>query len=282
VGVLVIVALSALAALIFLMSNSTGGFWSGHLMVRSYFENSAGLKIGAPVSLEGLTVGSVTGMRIVPDRKLTPVEVTMRINKKYQDGIRQDSKTSLTTMGVLGDTVVDIDSKFATAGLVQNNTELPTTETPNLQDVIQASQGTIQQLDTILAKVNALADDLTSGKGSIGLLINDPTLYNKAVLTISQLQALIDAVTNGKGSVGKLVNDDTFYNRDQRRDQTRGHHHPARRGQGKHGQAPQRRHPLQRAQRYHPQPESDHRFHQRGPGRRRHAHQGSKNGRQAL
>ncbi|MGD0366751.1 MAG: MlaD family protein [Acidobacteriaceae bacterium] len=213
VGVLVIVALSALAALIFLMSNSTGGFWSGHLMVRSYFENSAGLKIGAPVSLEGLTVGSVTGMRIVPDRKLTPVEVTMRINKKYQDGIRQDSKTSLTTMGVLGDTVVDIDSKYATAGLLQNNTELPTTETPNLQDVIQASQGTIQQLDTILAKVNALADDLTSGKGSIGLLINDPTLYNKAVLTISQLQALIDAVTNGKGSVGKLVSDDTFYNR---------------------------------------------------------------------
>ena len=95
VGVLVIVALSALAALIFLMSNTTGGFWSGHLMVRSYFENSAGLKIGAPVSLEGFTVGSVTGIRIVPDRKLTPVEVTMRINKKYQYGIRQDSKTSL-------------------------------------------------------------------------------------------------------------------------------------------------------------------------------------------
>jgi len=49
----------------------------------------------------------------------------MRINKKYQYGIRQDSKTSLTTLGVLGDTVVDIDSKLATAGLVQNNTELP-------------------------------------------------------------------------------------------------------------------------------------------------------------
>jgi len=71
------VALSALAALIFLMSNSTAAS-SGHLIgSASYFENSAGLKIGAPVSLEGLTVGSVTGMRIVPDRKLTPVEVTM-------------------------------------------------------------------------------------------------------------------------------------------------------------------------------------------------------------
>ncbi len=213
VGVLVIVALSALAALIFLMSNSTGGFWTGHLRLRSYFENSAGLKIGAPVSLEGVTVGSVTGIKIVPARKLTPVEVTMRVNKKYQEGIHQDSKTSLTTMGVLGDTVVDIDSKYARGGLAQDGNELPTTETPNIQDVIQASQGTIQQLDTILAKVNSLADDLTSGKGSIGLLINDPTLYHKAVLTLNQLQDLVDSVSNGKGSVGKLINDDTLYNR---------------------------------------------------------------------
>ena len=83
VGVLVIVALSALAALIFLMSNTTGGFWSGRLTLRSYFENSAGLKIGAPVRLDGLTVGNVTAMRIVPDRSLTPVEVAMHINRKY-------------------------------------------------------------------------------------------------------------------------------------------------------------------------------------------------------
>ncbi len=213
VGVLVIVALSALAALVFLMSNSTGGFWSGHLTFRSYFENSAGLKIGAPVNLDGFTVGSVTSIRPVMDRRLTPIEVTMKVNKKYSDGIRDDSTASLTTMGVLGDTVVDLDSKLAHGGLAKNNAELPTNETPNIQDVIQASQGTIQQLDTILAKVNSLADDLTSGKGSIGLLINDPTLYHKAVLTLNQLQGLVDAVTNGKGSVGKLINDDTFYNR---------------------------------------------------------------------
>jgi phospholipid/cholesterol/gamma-HCH transport system substrate-binding protein len=213
VGVLVIVALCALIALIFLMSNSTGGFWSGRLTVRSYFENSAGLKVGAPVQLDGVTVGNVSAVRPVLDRRLTPVEVVMKINRKYAAGIREDSKASLETQGVLGDTDVDIDSKYAHRGPAQNNAELPTTESPNLQDVIQASQGTIEQLDTILAKVNALADDLTSGKGSIGLLINDPTLYNKAVLTINQLQALIDGISNGKGSVGKLINDDTMYNR---------------------------------------------------------------------
>jgi phospholipid/cholesterol/gamma-HCH transport system substrate-binding protein len=220
VGVLVIVALSALAALVFLMSGSTGGFWSGKLTVRSYFEDSAGLKIGAPVNLEGVSIGTVKNIRISPERKLTPVEVTMRISKKYADNVHEDSKASLETIGVLGDTVVNIDSKFATAGPIHEGDELKTTESPNLTDVIKSSQGTIEQLNTILAKVDNLVDSLNSGKGSIGQLINDPTLYNKAVLTVNQIQALVDSVASGKGSIGKLVADETLYNRI---DETVGH-----------------------------------------------------------
>ncbi|HEV2274610.1 MAG TPA: MlaD family protein [Acidobacteriaceae bacterium] len=212
VGVLVMVALVTLTALIFLMSGSSGGF--GHkLTLRSYFENSAGLKLGAPVNLEGVTIGNVKGIRIVPERKLTPVEVTMRVSSKYREALHADSKSSLDTVGVLGDTVVDIDSTNATGPAIQDNAELRTTETPNLSDVIKSSQGTIEQLNVILSKVNNIADALNSTKGSLGELINDPDLYHKAVLTVTQLQQLVDEVSNGKGSLGKLVADDTLYNR---------------------------------------------------------------------
>jgi phospholipid/cholesterol/gamma-HCH transport system substrate-binding protein len=213
VGVLVIVALCALTALIFLISGSSGGFWAGKITIISYFENSAGLKVGAPVTLEGVTIGNVKFIRIVPQRKLTPVEVTMRVGKQFSPALHTDSKSSLETVGVLGDTVVNINSKFATGPPLQNGGELKTTETPNLSDVIKSSQGTIEQLNTILAKVDNLADSLNSGKGSIGQLINDPTLYNKALQAINQIQALVDGMSNGKGSIGKLVADDTFYNR---------------------------------------------------------------------
>ena len=66
VGVLVLAALVALTALVFLMSGDTGGFFTGKLTVRSYFENSAGLKVGAPVALEGVTIGNVKAIRVVP------------------------------------------------------------------------------------------------------------------------------------------------------------------------------------------------------------------------
>jgi phospholipid/cholesterol/gamma-HCH transport system substrate-binding protein len=213
VGVLVVVALAVLVLLVFLMSGSTGGLFTGKMTVRSYFENSAGLKVGAPVNLEGVTIGNVKTIRIVPERKLTPVEITMKLSKKYQDGLHTDSKASLETVGVLGDTVLEISSAQAKGAELQDGDELPTTETPNLSDVIKSSQGTIEQLNTILAKVDSLADALNSGKGSIGKLIQDPELYNRANEAVQQIQKLVDEVSSGKGSIGKLLVDDTLYNR---------------------------------------------------------------------
>ena len=70
VGVLVIVALAALTALIFLMSGTTGGIFTGKITLRSYFENSAGLKVGAPVNLEGVTIGNVTRLKSCPRASL--------------------------------------------------------------------------------------------------------------------------------------------------------------------------------------------------------------------
>jgi len=59
VGALVLVALAVLIGLIFLMSNSTGGLFERKLLLRAYFVNASGLKDGAPVTLEGVTIGNV-------------------------------------------------------------------------------------------------------------------------------------------------------------------------------------------------------------------------------
>ena len=213
VGVLVFAALVALTALVFLMSGTTGGIFSHKLTVRSYFENSAGLKVGGAVNLEGVTVGSVKSIRIAPERKLTPVEVVMKISGKFAKNIRQDSQASLETIGVLGDTVVNISSKSAQKPPVADNGELPTNETPSLSDVIKSSQGTIEQFNTILAKLDNLVDALNTGRGSIGQLINNPDLYNKAVSTVNQLQGLVTQFSSDKGTIGKLLNDPSMYNR---------------------------------------------------------------------
>jgi phospholipid/cholesterol/gamma-HCH transport system substrate-binding protein len=216
VGVIVLISTIILVTLLFLMTSSSGlGILSHKLTVVTYFENSAGLKTGAAVNLEGVTIGTVKTVTIdnSPARKLTPVKVVMKLDDKYVANLKKDSKASLSTVGVLGDTVVDINSQFAVGSQLQDGDELKTLETPSLTDVVKASQGTIESLNVILAKMNVIVDNIQTGKGSIGQLINSPDLYNKANKTVDELLTLEKNLNAGRGSLGKLMTDDSLYNR---------------------------------------------------------------------
>jgi len=212
VGTVVLAAICVLVALVFLMSGSIGIF-TPRIILYSHFENAAGLKDGAPVNLEGVTVGNVKKIEVDPSWPTAPVRVTMKISSRYLPGLHKDSKASLTTLGVLGDTVVDINSQFAHGPRPVNHDELATEETPSIPDVIKASQGTIQQLNVIFGKLNSITDSLTSGKGTLGQLINDDTMYRKLLATMDQIQTLSTNLNEGKGSMGKLMTDDSLYNR---------------------------------------------------------------------
>lgn len=216
VGLIVLIATVILVTLLFLMTSSSGlGILSKKLTVATYFENAAGLKEGAAVTLQGVAIGSVKTVTVSPNaaRKLTPVRVLMKIDEKYMLSLHKDSKVSLTTMGVLGDTVVDINSQTAVGPALQDGDELRTLETPSISDVVKASQGTIEQLNVILAKANNIVDNMESGKGSVGKLINDPDLYNKLDSTVTELNRIEVGLNNGEGTVGKLLKDNQLYDR---------------------------------------------------------------------
>ncbi|MGA7341925.1 MAG: MlaD family protein [Terracidiphilus sp.] len=213
VGALVLVAMAVLIGLIFLMSGAAGGPFAKRLVLRSYFNNAAGLKDGAPVTLQGVTVGNVTRIRVVPSRNPSPVEVRMQIGHEYLGGLHVDSTAGIAQAGVLGDSYVDIDSTHATGPPPANDAELRAAGSPTIQDVITSSQGSIEQVQATLLKMNKLLDSINSGRGTVGKLINDPALANRIVSIASDLQTITSTIAQGKGSIGKLVTDDTLYTR---------------------------------------------------------------------
>ena len=77
VGTLVLAALAVLILVILLMNSASGGLFANKLTLRTYFDNAGGLKNGAPVTLEGVTIGNVTRIRVVPESSPRPVEVTL-------------------------------------------------------------------------------------------------------------------------------------------------------------------------------------------------------------
>jgi phospholipid/cholesterol/gamma-HCH transport system substrate-binding protein len=215
VGLLVISAVAALVVLIFLMSNSTGGLLTRKLNLLSYFENANGLKVGAPVTLDGVTIGNVTKVSIVAHHEPNSVEVVCRIGAQYLPSLHTDSVIAINQAGVLGDAFVDISSTHASGPEPKNNAVLKVSTTPTIQDVVQTSKYSIDEATRLIQKASVTMDLLNSGKGTIGVLMNDPEVARKLVSTIDQLQALTSQITSGKGTLGKLANDDTLYDQAQ-------------------------------------------------------------------
>src|SRR6266496_2761530 len=208
------IASLTLALLLFLMSGTTGLFIP-RITVKAYFDNAEGLRVGAPVRLSGVDIGNVTKIGIVntPDKQLTPVEVTMKISTKYHSAMRRDSVVSLETAGVLGETYIDIDSAQAVGGQLQDGDTLPTQVHPDFNQVVRASQSTLQNMDALLKRADRILAFAESGKGSLGKLIYDPTLYNKFSATVADFQQIVHEVGNGEGSLGRLISRNDAYDK---------------------------------------------------------------------
>ena len=210
---LVVIGGSILLIVLILLMNS-GGLFTSKIVLTSYFPDASGLTEGAPVRLSGVDIGNVKKIRIVqqhpPDR---PVEVTMKVNMKFEFSLRKDSQTILSTAGVLGATYINIDSSHATGPPAQDGDVLPSKEAPGYDDVVRAANSSLQNMDILLRRLDRIVGFVESGQGSIGKLIYDPGLYNQAKNAINQIQTLVTDVTQGNGSLGKLIEDDDLYNR---------------------------------------------------------------------
>ena len=214
VGLTVIFSSLVLALLLFLMSG-TSGLFTHRITLTSYFDNASGLREGAPVRLSGVDIGNVVSIRVVPDKdkQATPVEIIMKVSTKYGFNIRRDSVTSLDTAGVLGETFMDIDSSQAIDQPAKDGDTLRTSVHPDFNEVVRSGQSTLQNMDALLKRADRILAFAESGKGSLGKLIYDPTLYDRLSQTVAELNGMVDQIAKGKGSLGQLINSNDAYNK---------------------------------------------------------------------
>src|SRR6202007_3130129 len=98
------------AALLFLTTQlpasglKLGGQKAGY-HVTAEFDNIGDLKVGSPVTMSGVRVGEVSGIRF--DSKIYKAVVGMRIDPQYNE-IPEDSFASIQTEGLLGGKYVGI------------------------------------------------------------------------------------------------------------------------------------------------------------------------------
>ncbi len=244
------VALVMVAA--FLIIETLGGwgdlFGSGRHL-RAQFNTVQDLKVGDAVKMAGVPIGHVETIALTGGK----VEVRMKLNKDVP--VHTDSQGTIKFTGLMGQYYVDITFGTSTAPLMKENQLLATAEQPDLSELMaklddvatgvqnltksfsgdkidnilgpftQFMRDNNPKLSAIIANLQAVSTQITQGKGTVGRMVYDESLYNSAYASLSNLQdtatevrrtvaqarTVVDQINAGQGTVGKLVKDDTLY-----------------------------------------------------------------------
>ncbi len=113
VGALIMVALGLLGAFVVVMG---GLSFEPSFTVYVNFQNPGGLQAGAPVRISGVKVGRVSSIEF-RGGKLDPsthqpepvIRAVAKLERRYQDAIRQNSRWFVTSQGVLGELFLAVE-----------------------------------------------------------------------------------------------------------------------------------------------------------------------------
>jgi len=231
-GIIAIFALVMAGLLIFAVGGGGGMPWQNYSL-KARFENVAGLMAGSPVRVAGVQVGTVDSVILSG----TGVEVWFAVKDEFRPLVTDRSKAVLGSISLLGEGAVDISaglggtpipewgyvpSGVAEGSIAQMTTEATSAlnEAKQLVTDIRAGKGTIGKLftdesvyrefDGLVRAAEQVASTVNAGKGSMGKLVNDPKMYNELEASIANLNAITSGLRKGEGSLGQLMNDPTL------------------------------------------------------------------------
>jgi phospholipid/cholesterol/gamma-HCH transport system substrate-binding protein len=223
VGLFVLVGLLILAVGIFYVTGS--GAFGPKYRIKTFLPEVSGLATGAPVRLDGVEIGNVDQIKIVPREagkppdRMKSIEVDMRIDKRFQSDVLTDSAASLVTEGLLGNRYVNIQRGYTGLPLKEGQT-VPGTEEKAIKEVVERSADVLANLKTLSDQIKDIIDGVQEGKGTLGQLLTDDKAYKHLDSILSKSDQIIGNVQAGQGTIGRLLmTDDTSAKIDKAIDQ---------------------------------------------------------------
>lgn len=242
-------ALIVIAAVLILETlGSLDNFKKGKRL-HAQFNSAQELKVGDRVKMAGVEIGRVESIDLAQSK----VQVTMRISGDAP--VKTDSVATIKFAGLMGQNFVSLSFGSEMGQLADDNTHLPTTEQADMNAIMQRLDNVAagvenltksfsgDKIDNILGpltdffkqnssqisatftNIKTITTQVAEGKGTLGRLLMDETLYSSTLNTVSNLElASVDIQSTfadakltlsdaraGKGTIGKLLTDEALY-----------------------------------------------------------------------
>ncbi len=203
VGIFIFIGIVILSVIIF----SIGNFYS---VKRGYnldvvFSFANGIGIGAPVRYSGVEVGEVQDIKVYFDEKENRPLVKLNIWVSQNTWINENAKAAINTLGLLGEKYLEISPGTRDTRLLQKGDVLRGQDPVSTEEIARSTKELIEKISTLTESINKIAGD-DSLRTSLKNTVN-----NMEALS-GDLRDFLSYAKQGKGTIGRLMSDDTLYN----------------------------------------------------------------------
>jgi phospholipid/cholesterol/gamma-HCH transport system substrate-binding protein len=188
---------------------------------QAYFNSSVGLKVGDPVRIAGVDVGKVKKIDFEGNR----VRVDFFVNR--ENSVHEDTVARIRQTNMLGGVFLGLAFGESGSKVLPPGGSVRTEESTNIDQLItniDKSQSRIlsplgelveDSREPLIEAINRLDNIVTkidTGEGTLGRLVNNPTLYDEMNAMSTRLNQLLARLDSGEGTLGKLIADPSLYN----------------------------------------------------------------------
>lgn len=196
--------------------------------LHAFFGNIEGLNVGVPVRLAGTSIGSISDITFSKDLASKKIRVTMSLDARLQDRIREDSIASIETVGLVGDKVLELTVGSLDKPVLPPGATIASIDPPDYAKLLQkgdqivsnvvkisdalgqlvgggAREGTRQDLAESIASFNRIMGEIEQGTGLLHALVYEKRSGNilkelsETTVALQQLSNLMKQFQNQKG-----------------------------------------------------------------------------------
>ncbi|HVW62430.1 MAG TPA: MlaD family protein, partial [Puia sp.] len=134
----------------------------------------------------GIKVGTVKKVAFDKD---SGIEVILNVEKKARPHIHQDATARIGTDGLVGNKILIIDGGTLSTPVIAEGGNLRGQHQGGTAEMMATLQANNANLLEITGNLKTISQKLAAGQGTLGQLINDPSLGNDLKTSIGNLQA---------------------------------------------------------------------------------------------
>lgn len=212
VGGLILVSILVLGVAMYKLGKAVNLF-SDRYDLHAFLKEGGGLRVGGQVMVAGQLAGTIKEIEFLPidNDTLRNLRIVMGIDHRLQEQVRADSRARVRTLGLLGDKVIDISPGTPRRQALGDGDTIRIQPSLDYEEILGKAAVAVDDVVGIADDLKILTTNLVQGKGSIGQMLTNPSLYNQLEGTLVRTNQLLYRVQSSNGTLAAFLDDPRLY-----------------------------------------------------------------------